>query len=358
MDFLINLFQFVIVLGLLLFVHEAGHFLVARALKIEVEEFGFGIPPRIVRLFRLWGTDFTLNWIPFGAFVRPKGELDPDVPGGLASAPPLVKLAVLLGGPAMNLLMGLVLLVYMFASVGTPNPKLVEIIQTSPGSPAAAAGIQSGDVILKVNDTPIDSIAAMQTTIQAFLGQEIAITYQRGSQEGTVRMTPRAKPPTGQGPLGVQLGNKYEPMSVSQALPAAASATLDQGRQLLLMPVNLIRGTIAPDQARIVGIKGIYDMYTAAGQMDAAAASAPVERPAVFRLSIVAAIAIALGFTNLLPIPALDGGRILFVLPELLFRKRIPARFETLVNMVGLGSLLLLMVYITVQDFINPVVLR
>ncbi len=98
--------QFVIVLGLLLFFHEFGHFIVARLFKIEVEEFGVGLPPRLVKLFKWHGTDFTLNWIPFGAFVRPKGENDPNVKGGMAAASPWVRLAVLLGGPTMNILIG------------------------------------------------------------------------------------------------------------------------------------------------------------------------------------------------------------------------------------------------------------
>src|SRR3974377_1629239 len=91
----VTIIEFVVVLGLLLFFHEFGHFLTAPLFKVEVEEFGFGFPPRLVRLFRLGSTDFTLNWIPFGAFVRPKGENDPNVPGGLASAGPGVRLAVL-----------------------------------------------------------------------------------------------------------------------------------------------------------------------------------------------------------------------------------------------------------------------
>ncbi|HOD05757.1 MAG TPA: site-2 protease family protein, partial [Anaerolineaceae bacterium] len=109
MTSLLRILEFILALGVLVFLHELGHFLVSRFFKIEIEEFGFGFPPRMVKLFKLGGTDFTINWIPFGAFVRPKGENDPEVSGGLASANPWVRLAVLLGGPVMNLLTGVIL---------------------------------------------------------------------------------------------------------------------------------------------------------------------------------------------------------------------------------------------------------
>ncbi len=358
MNFISTLIQFVVFLGLLLFFHEFGHFLASRLAKIEVEEFGFGLPPRIVRLFRLGGTDFTLNWIPFGAFVRPKGENDPEVPGGMAAASPWVRLGVLLAGPAANILVGVLLLVIMFKMVGMPNPSRVEVLQTTPGSPAAVAGLKPGDLIIQVNQVAINSIEKLQSTIQSQAGKEVTLTIQRGNQVITTQVTPRANPPQNQGPLGISINNPYVPISWFQAVPSAFDTAYQQLVALVTLPAKLISGQVSGSQARVVGVVGIYDFYSQANKLDAQAAATPVEGAPVFRLSLIATISIALGFTNLLPIPALDGGRILFLLPELFFHKRIPPRYENLVNMIGFTAVLLLMVFITIQDVINPAIPR
>src|SRR5574341_1592255 len=133
---------FVAVFAGVVFIHELGHFLVARLLKVEVEEFGFGLPPRILTLFRWKGTEFTLNWLPVGGFVRPKGENDPNVPGGLAAANPWTRLGVLFAGPFMNLLLGVAVFALLFFQVGVPDYTQVQIDGVLPNSPAAQAGIQ------------------------------------------------------------------------------------------------------------------------------------------------------------------------------------------------------------------------
>jgi regulator of sigma E protease len=357
MSVVTNILQFIVVLGLLLFFHEFGHLIVSLLFKIDVEEFGFGLPPRIVRLFRFKNIDFTLNWIPFGAFVRPKGENDPAIPDGLAAANPWIRLAVFLGGPFMNLLVGVIVLVVLYSSLGVPNPSVVLIAQISPGSPAEISGLKPGDIILQVNQDKIDSMEKMQMAIKASLGQPVQVLVRRGPQTLTILPTPRTNPPEGQGYLGVLLENAFQPLPVYRAIPAAGQSFYQQVEQFVTLPVQLIRGTIAPSLARVVGIKGIYDIYNQASQMDAQAAANPIQTPPIFRLSFIATISIALGLTNLLPIPALDGGRILFVLPEIITRRRIPAQYENLVHAIGLIAMLLLMVYITIQDFVNPVLL-
>jgi regulator of sigma E protease len=128
-------------------------------------------------------------------------------------------------------------------------------------------------------------------------------------------------------------------------------------RETMLLPIRLIRGSVDPALARPVGYKGIYDIYSQAVAMDQESDLVTAEPLPVYTLSIIANISLALGITNLLPIPALDGGRILFTLPELIFKKRIPQRWENVVNTVFFLLLIVLMVFITILDFTNPVVI-
>src|SRR5512135_3581687 len=139
---ILSLLIFIAVFAGVVFIHEFGHFLVSRLLRVEVEEFGFGLPPRALRLFHWKGTDFTLNWLPIGGFVRPKGENDPNVPGGLAAASPWTRLAVLFAGPTMNLLLGVVVFSLLFFQMGVPDYSKVQIGDVLSGSPAAQAGLQ------------------------------------------------------------------------------------------------------------------------------------------------------------------------------------------------------------------------
>lgn len=357
----LRILEFILALGFLAFLHELGHFLVARAFKIEVEEFGFGFPPRIVKLFTLGGTDFSLNWIPFGAFVRPKGENDPEIAGGLAAAKPLPRLAVLLGGPVVNLITGILLFSMVFMQVGAPDMSIVQIAGVSPNSPAEQVGIQSGDIVQVVNGTTIDSSERFTQLIKGSVGKEVSLTLKRGDEVISLNVTPRVKPPEGEGALGVMMTNPTRPMSWFQSLGISTQMAYSQAEALFLLPARLIQGSIAPEQARIMGPKGMYDIYQQARALDVQAesqpASSPQKAPAVNTLWLMAIISVALGITNLLPLPALDGGRILFILPELILRKRVPAKFENMVHMIGFLLLLGLMVVITVQDFIHPIVL-
>lgn len=356
---ILSIVEFILAIGVLAFIHEFGHFITSRLFKIEVEEFGFGFPPRAVRLFNLWGTEFTLNWIPFGAFVRPKGENDPNVPGGLAAANPWKRLVVLMGGPLMNLVTGIIIFSTVFMQTGAPNYSQVQIVSVVKDSPAEIAGLQAKDIFLKVNQEEIDSMEKLLSVVKANVGSPVSITFKRGDQILTVQATPRVNPPAGEGALGIAMGNPVVQISFFQAIPYSFQVTLEQGRQLILMPYNLIKGQISPEAARVVGPKGMFDIYEQARTQDEAASSTSDEsNPAVNTLILFAVISIALGFTNLLPFPALDGGRILFVLPEILIHKRIPTQYENAANAIGFALLILLMVYITAQDIINPIILK
>lgn len=337
--FVIQLLEFVAGIAILIIVHELGHFLAARLLNVEVEEFGIGFPPRIVKLFDFSGTEFTLNWIPLGGFVRPRGENDPDVPGGLAASSPWVRLGVLFAGPLMNILVGVILAIFLFYSLGEPVPDKVFVQGIAPGSPAELAGLEIGDQILEINGREISSTDALHDTIYANLGDEISLVYRRGEQTQTITMIPRDPPPADEGAIGIAMGYATQPTTLTRAIPRGVEAAYQYTRSVLTLPIMLAQGEISPEEGRPLGYKGMFDVYQ------------QIRNPLWFFM----VISMSLGIFNLFPIPALDGGRILLTLPEILIRRRVPPQFENMIHLVGFTLLLLLLIYINIQDFVNPV---
>jgi regulator of sigma E protease len=356
---LVTILEFILAFGVLVFIHEFGHFIVARLSGIEVEEFGFGYPPRIGKLFRFAGTDFTLNWIPFGGFCRMKGETGEDTePGSFQAASPWKRLLTLLGGPFMNLLLGMILIVIIYMRVGSSDPTRVMITGVSNNSPAQTAQLQSGDIITTIDGAKVDSLDTLFSLVQDHLGEETALTIERGTETLNVTLVPRTNPPEGQGSIGISVSNPSIPVTFTQAVPAAALSTLDQGAQLIMLPVKLIRGEIAPSSARMVSVVGLYSMFDQVKEEDTTQSQAIPSDAGMVTLSFIAILSIALGYTNLLPIPALDGGHILFLIPELFFHKKVPPELENRVHLIGYSLLMILMVVLIINDIFNPVVLK
>lgn len=355
MSTFVVILQFVFVFGLLIFFHELGHFLASKALGIEIEEFGFGYPPRLVKLFTWKGTEVTLNWIPFGGFVRPKGEGDENVEGGMSAAPAWKRLIILLSGPTMNFIVGIIVLIVMYAAIGTPVSNQVLITDIAPNSPAQTSNLQIGDVITGINEKELTDIDQMQTLIQENLGKEISLTVLRDDETLMIKLTPRLNSPEGEGSVGIWYTNAYEPMPFTNALGSAFDTFGYQAKETLMLPINLINGSVSGEEARVIGLKGIFDIFSNASEMDASGPVAAATPLPIYRLSVISTVSIALGLTNLLPIPALDGGQIFLMLPELFFKKRIPQSVLNTINSVFFFLLILLMVYINVQDFVNPI---
>lgn len=345
-----TILQFIGVIAALIILHELGHFLAARLFGVEVEEFGIGFPPRIVKLFDFRGTEYTLNWIPLGGFVRPKGENDPEIEGGLAAAKPLVRIAVLFAGPMMNLLAAVVVYAVIFSQLGVPELSVVEVMEIAEQSPAAEAGLLPGDVIQEINGVPVEDSAALRNEIYANLDKEISLEYLRDGISYQTALVPRSDPPENEGAIGIVMTSPVQDVNWIQALPMGVSATARHSAAVLSLPASLIRGT-ADEVGRPVGYKGMYDVFEGAQNQQLL----PGTSSQVNVLLFVASITVSLGILNLFPIPALDGGRILFVLPELIAGKRVSQRVQNVVNAVGFISLLLLLIYFNVLDFTSPV---
>ena len=347
---LVNILQFIGVLASMILLHELGHFLACRLFGVPVEEFGFGFPPRITRMFTLRGTDYTLNWIPLGGFVRPRGEAQPEIEGGLAASKPLVRIAIYLAGPVMNLLAAVVIYAIIFSRLGMPDLIVIQIQEVAQNSPAAQAGLMVGDTVVSINDLDVDSNDILRGEIYANLGEEIIITYEREGVIGEVALVPRENPPENEGAIGIMMTSPVEEISWFEALPMSVLATGQHSVAVMKLPGQLIRGS-ADSAGRPVGYKGMYDIYAGAkeGQL---LPGTPVD---INVLLFLVSITVSLGVLNLLPIPALDGGRILFVLPELIIGRRVSQEVQNVVNAIGFISVILLLIYFNILDFTSPV---
>jgi len=179
----------------------------------------------------------------------------------------------------------------------------------------------------------------------------VGIVVLRDSEELTTRLIPRQNPPEGEGAIGIVMNNPKLPAKFGNTLKSAFGTFWDQVKTTLTLPVQLIRGAVKPEEARVVGIKGIYDMFAYAEKTDQMAGNTLP----IVRLSLLSMVSIAVGITNLLPVPALDGGQILFLLIEAITRKKIPERLVNVINTVFFFLLIILMIFITYRDFINPI---
>lgn len=413
---ILNIVGFVLIFGILVFVHELGHFLAARRNGIVTEEFGFGYPPRVITLrkgegklvvdgatlvvprgFQLPeelsvdqrviaqtttdrkgrlvltsleiappelpdassgalsmidpGTIYSINAIPFGGFVRMRGEDGPAGPGSFASASAKARSVTLLAGPAMNFLLAIVIFSISFM-VGRPDAVPGgRIGEVAPGSPAELAGLLAGDRIFLIGDQEVRGAGDVGQWIQAHPGEAVALTVERDGQRLVVNLTPRVSPPEGQGPVGITVlpVTEITRYGVFESLRRGAEDTARFTYFTLSVPAMLLQGVISPAEARPVGPKAIYDLTSGA---IAATQDSGLWYPVLQLMGILSA---ALAITNLLPIPALDGGRLLFIIIEKVRGRRVDPNWEGAIHLAGMVILLGLMVIITYQDFASPV---
>jgi regulator of sigma E protease len=300
------------------------------------------------------GTEYTLNWLPLGGFVRMLGEEGASGKGSFGDTPKRWRAVTLLAGPGMNLLAALVVFVATYM-IGYPEIP-IRVLDIAAASPAQQAGLQAGDAIVAVGGDPIRRIDQVQSYVSAHRGQRITLAVERGARTFDLTVTPRTveQTPEGQGAMGVQLGSDgnytVRAYPFGQALAFALGDMSDIVQQIVTLPSRLLGGLIVPSEARVMGPVGI-------SQVAGLSVQRTVETGESFWiLNLIAQISLALAITNLLPLPALDGGRLIFVLIEAVRRKRISPEREAIVHLIGMAMLLGLMVLITIQDVSNPII--
>ncbi len=364
---------FILVLGALIFVHELGHFLMARRSGMKVEEFGFGFPPRLGGF--VWSeekkrhifvrgnkevssphTVYSVNWIPFGGFVRIKGENgdgahDSD---SFASKGVFPRIKTLSAGVVMNFLfawflISIVLMIGFPRGIGEnekidPSKVEVQIAQVVPGTPAADMGLKMGDVIVSVGGEKLLRVERVQDIIQAHKGKEIVFVVRRGENTLTFSGVPRTEYPENQGSLGVALGEiTLARYSFFEAILQGAVNTW-QNTVMMVVGIGSLLGSLFVGNGA-----GLADV---SGPLGIAYLTKEVSNLGlVYLLYFTAILSINLGVLNILPFPALDGGRILFILIEKLKGSPVSERVEGYFHQAGFLLLILLMIAVTVNDF-------
>jgi regulator of sigma E protease len=363
MQIFISILLLIGVLALIVFVHELGHFLVAKWCGIRVDEFGLGFPPRAIKLFSYKGTDYTLNWIPFGGFVKIYGEDsldkdDPDFKRSLIAKKWWQQIAVLVAGVTMNVILAWVIFSGMLMAGAptlasqTDHPELLKdakltVLDVAPNSPAGIAGIVTGDVITKIASTKSILVNPTVTAFTAFIqsGTEqdaITVSVMRGDTVKDITVTPQ----TGIVADHVAIGVAVDQVGYQPGLSFFAS--LGQG---FTTTIRVIEST---GQAFVRLISGNVNLNTISGPVGLTKIVGEAEQVGFTSLlMVIAIISVNLAIINILPFPALDGGRIVFVIIEAIIRRPLPKKFVEWVNGAGFVLLLLLMLVITVKDVIK-----
>ncbi|WP_038042028.1 M50 family metallopeptidase [Thermus tengchongensis] len=328
-----SLFWFLIIIGVSIFVHELGHYLAARAQGVRVKAFSLGFGP-ILWKRQAWGTEWRLSAIPLGGYADIEGLLPEERGRGYDALPFLGKLWVLLAGVVMNVLLAWVLLAYLFSAQGVPEATgRAVILEVLPGSVAERAGLRAGDILVAVDGTPL---AQAQEIERVKTPGGHTLTVRRQEQELTLTLTWQE----GMERLGVvyQPEVAFHRVSFLEGFGLAVSRSLAFGPQMAKALVSGLLGVLAgnPDSG-VVGPLGIVAETGRAAQ------------EGLFRLlELTVAINLSLALFNLLPIPALDGGRILLLFLSRFLRIR-PEQ-EAMVHYLGFVFLILLVILVTFQD--------
>ncbi len=385
---IVTLLVFLLILSVLVLIHEFGHYIVAKKLGIKVEEFGYGFPPRV------WGkkigeTLYSINLLPIGGFVKLFGEdeagggrvdlSDPsekikgkDKKRAFFARPVHQRAAVVTAGVVMNTLLAVVI---YYAFLGLSNFKTelpllgehdfkgvndtirsdVYISSIEKGSPAEKAGVPEFVQVLKLNNEPIESTSEFSDIVKKQQGKEVTLVMRSPETQKVVtkKVTPRVNPGKNQGALGVGLfESRTAVLSYDSPIQKVFSGFIHPYNLMSynfnlmaqLVKVSIQERNAAPIGEGVAGPVGIYSLVGTIVQI-------PDLKERVLQvLNLAGILSISLAVFNILPIPALDGGRLFFILIEGVTRKKVNPKFETLAHTIGMAVLLSLIVLVTFKD--------
>lgn len=359
---LVTILVFFIILSVLVLVHELGHYIVAKFFKIKVEEFGFGLPPRAFGIKR-GETVYSINWLPIGGFVKLYGEDEAgsgtvstkpqkvnkkDKDRAFFSKPAWQRALVVFAGVFMNFVLAVVIISFLFSFVGVPVPgDKVVVSGLVKNAPAEQSGLKVGDTVETINGVKIQSTKVLIETTRKHLGEKITLNVKTEKGENKIlEITPRKHYPKDQGPMGIAVSQSstikkypwYEAPFVGTKEALNQSYLIVSGLGGLVSGL-ITKGAVPSDVAGPIGIAQLTGKVVEIGPYAI--------------LSFISLLSLNLAIINILPIPALDGGRLFFIIIEAVTRRKVNPKFEGYAHSVGMAVLLLLIALITLHDLIR-----
>ncbi|MEA4882151.1 MAG: RIP metalloprotease RseP [Clostridia bacterium] len=332
---------FMVVIGLVVFVHELGHFLAARASGVRVYEFALGFGPRILSK-RVGETLYAVRALPLGGMCRFAGMDDTDMPGeksddddprSFVNRPFIQRIFIVIAGPLMNFLLAVVVFSALFGVYGVPTATVAEVLQ---GTPASEAGFAPNDTILAVDGAPVASVAGFVNTVAANWNRSLTVDVRRDGERMSLQVVPAYDPEVKVGRIGVKLSEVPVRTGPAGSVSGALRYTWGIVNTSVVSMKAMISGRAKPDVSGPIGI----------ATMSAQAARAGFSS----LMMLVALISTSLGLLNLMPVPILDGGWVVLLAIEQLRGRPLSEGVEGGLKLAGLVLLFALMVYATVGD--------
>ncbi|MGL5711778.1 MAG: RIP metalloprotease RseP [Paraclostridium sp.] len=333
---IITIIVAILAFGLIVFIHELGHFLFAKKAGVRIHEFAIGMGPKVYG-FKKGETIYTIRLLPLGGYVAMEGEDgDSNDPRSFGNKTILQRASILFAGPFFNIILAALILIPVFMFIGSPSTTLREVMDNTP---AQVAGLKAGDTITSINGTEIGSWNELSQVIGSSKGEELNITVDRNGTKEEISVTPEAK----EGNYVIGIYPEYK-KSIVDAFKNAITTTISMIIQMITFLGQLITGNLPGGvESSVTGPIGVISIVadaTKAGFVNV--------------LYLASVISLNLGILNLLPIPALDGGRLLFLGIELIRGgKKLDPNKEGMVNMIGFVALMLFMLFITYKDVIR-----
>ncbi len=349
-----SILVFLLVLSILVIVHEFGHFFMARRAGVLVEEFGFGLPPRLFGK-KFGETLFSVNALPFGGFVKLHGEQDETESGMVGhlykSRAFLYKnkrtrIGIIVAGVVMNFLLAIFAFAIVYSFSGIPrDTKTLKVVDVSAGSPAQTAGVVVGDIIAKVGKEEVSTVSEFISKVGEQKGKNVSFEIVRNGATIKSQMKPRETPPAGEGPLGVTITATeiyFPPVwqrpfyGIYYGFKEAVFWGQNIATGLWTLITGLFKGQVPKDVSGPVGIFAVTTEASKSGLLTL--------------INFIGILSVNLAILNILPFPALDGGRLLFILIEGIIGRKVLPKVESTIHSIGMIILLLLIVAITFHD--------